>query len=160
MPAAESRCSVAEFLFQDIDLAEAADVTLFMGELRAQKSVDTVVCGLGANDPGTEDEHVHIVMLDPLMRRVVVMAEAGADTANLVCGYAGAHTAAADENSSLGAAVQDSMPDFRGEIRIINRRSGVRANVENLVALLFEVLNNGLFQIVPCVVTADDNEHD
>ena len=62
---------------------------------------------LGPDDPGAERQDVHVVVLDALVGRVGVVADGGADAADLVRRDARADAGAADEDAALGLAVAD-----------------------------------------------------
>ena len=85
------------------------------------------------------------------------MTKAGANATDLVGGDAGADTAAANEDAAFALTAEDSATDLFGEVGIVDSGGGVGANVEDLMALLFQALDDGMFQIVPCMVTAYGN---
>src|SRR5438128_11088217 len=90
-----------------IHLRHAAHVALLAAESRAGEGARQLARQLDAHDSRAEAEHVHVVMLDTLVGRVMVMAEPRADAAVLVGGDGGAHAAAADENAALGPPFLD-----------------------------------------------------
>ena len=57
----------AKLLLQHVDLAEAADVPYFMCKLCAEKRVDTLPGEFDADDSGSQDYHVHVVVLNALV---------------------------------------------------------------------------------------------
>src|SRR5512140_913896 len=78
--------------------------------------------GCLSDDTGSEAEHVHVVVLHPLMSGIGVMGEAGADAFDLVCGDRGANPAAADENPAFRFPGVQCVPHGAGEVGIVIRR--------------------------------------
>ena len=66
---------------------------------------------IGADDPGAEAEHVHVVVLDALVGRVHVVADCGADPVELARGDRRPDAGAADENPALCLAAEDRLAD-------------------------------------------------
>jgi len=151
---------VAELVLQRVDLAQAANVPHFVGKLGAQECVDTFAGGFGADDAGAQNEHVHVVVLNTLVGGVSVVTQSCPDPTKLVSCNAGSNAAATDQYAAFGLAVEDGAADLFGEVGIVDGGGGVCTDVENLVALLLEPLDDGLFQIEPCVVTTYDNKHE
>ena len=66
------------------DLVEAAPVARLAGERRAEERDGALVGRLRPDDPGAQGQHVHVVVLDALVGGVRVVADRGADAADLV----------------------------------------------------------------------------
>ena len=160
MQAAILRCGIAEFLFQCVDFADAPNVAHFMRKLRAEECVNAFFGGFHSDNSGTQDQDVHVVVFDALVSRIGIVTQARADAANLVRSHTRAYAAAADENAAFRLSRNDSAADFFREIGVVDGRRGICSHIENLVALLFQILDHRLFQFVPCVVTANDDEHE
>lgn len=152
--------SFAEFLFQDVDLTDPADMAHFLCKLRAKERMDAFLRSFRPDYACAQDEHVHVVVFHSLMSRIGVVAKSRPDAANLVGGDAGPHPAATDENATFAFICKNAAPDLLREIGIVHGRRGVRANIDDLMALLFQALDDRLFQIVPCMVTTNDDEHE
>src|SRR5438128_3562126 len=75
-----------EALLDGPDLGQPARVPLLGGEAGGDERAHEVDRQLLADDPGADAEDVHVVVLDRLVRRVVVVADAGPDTGKLVGG--------------------------------------------------------------------------
>ena len=146
-------------MFENIDFAETADVPFFAREVRAEKGMNAFQGRLGANYARPEDQDVHIVVFDSLVGRVGVVAEAGADAFNFVGRDAGSDARATDEHASFGLMMKNGVANFRGKIGVVDCSGGIGSDVHNLMALCFKVLADQLLEIVPCVITADDDEH-
>ena len=90
--------------------------------------------GSGADDPRAEGQHVHVVVLDALVRRVRVVAHGGPHAADLVRGHARADAGAADEDPAIDLAVADRVPEPLREVRVVVVRvRAVAAEVDELV---------------------------
>src|SRR6266498_1060225 len=92
-----------------------------------------------ADHARAEHEHVHLVMLDALTRRVTVMAYRPGNPWDLVGRYRRADAGAADQHASFRLAGHECLAHRFGEVRIIARRGAVRAFVDNLVAALTQI---------------------
>ena len=88
------------------------------------------------DDLGAEAEHVHVVVLDALVRRVDVVADRRADPGDLAGGDRGADARAADEDAALARAPRGSpSPTLARLVRVVDaHRVGVDAEVDRLVA--------------------------
>src|SRR6266540_722416 len=89
------------------DLREATRVPLLAVEPSGEERLRELQReGLG-DDERPEREHVHVVVLDPLVRRVVVVADARADAGDLVRGDRARHAHPGDEGAPLHAPTHD-----------------------------------------------------
>src|SRR5690606_21774489 len=87
----------------------------------------------------TQAEHVHVVVLDTLVRGIGVVAQRGVNSRHLVGGDARADAAAAHHDPALYLTGNHRPRHRLGEIGIVDRALGaVRAQVHNLVPLLAE----------------------
>ena len=102
-----------------VDFAQPAGVARFAAEVRREKCSDKINRQFRANNPRAQAEHIHIIVLYPLMGRVVIVADRCADALHLIGGHARAHAAAADQHAALGASVQDSLAHRLGKVGII-----------------------------------------
>src|SRR5262249_22428390 len=83
-------------LFNAEGFRQAAAVALFTGEACLQEDRAQIFGQLHANHARPHHQHIHIIMLHSLMRRVAVMAKAGADARDFVGCHGGADAAATD----------------------------------------------------------------
>src|SRR6185369_6528818 len=89
--------------------------------------------GLVADHAGAECQHVHIVVLDPLVRRVGVVADGGAHASDLVRRDA-RPDGAADQDAPLDRAVAHRFADALREVRVVvGRVAPVPAQVDEVV---------------------------
>ena len=135
-------------------------MTLFAGEAGGQEGLYQLVGEFQSDDACAQAEDVHVVMFHALMRRVSVVAHAGADANHFIGGNGGAYAAAADEDAALAAARLQGFTDGAGVVRIIVRLRGVvRSQVEGLVAQRAHLRENRIHQRHTRVVSGDGNAH-
>ena len=70
--------------FERSDLAQPPHVTFFLSKLGGQECIHKFSGDKKTNHPAADTEDVHVVVLDPLVSRVVVLNQPGADPRNLV----------------------------------------------------------------------------
>ena len=92
------------------------------GKARGQKRRDEVERQSRANDTGTQADHVHVVVLNRLVRGVGVMADSGADAGKLAGGNRYAGAAAAHDDPALGLLLGDRRGHRFCGIGVINGR--------------------------------------
>ena len=114
---------------------------------------------LDADHPRAEHQHIHVVVLDTLARRVSIVAKPGADSGKLVGRHRRADAAAANQHAAFGSAVEHSPPDRLGKIRIVHRSVAIGAFIDHLMSLPAQILGNDLFQIEAGMIRANDNAH-
>ena len=135
-------------------------MSLFPGKNGSDVGADDFAGDLNPNDAGAETEHIHIVVLDSLVRRVRIVAEAGAGSADFVGCHAGADAAAADNDAALGLAGGDSSRNAEREVGVVVKHIVLmRAEVGHFVSVGHEQLADFLLQFEPAVVCADDDFH-
>src|SRR4051794_41530302 len=83
------------------DLVEAPAVTRLAAERRGEECVGALEGELGTDDPRAEHEHVHVVVLDALVRGGRVVTDRRANAADLAGGDRRAAARAADEQAAL-----------------------------------------------------------
>jgi hypothetical protein len=108
---------------------------------------------LWANNPRAETQDIHIVVLDALMSRVVIVAQASTNAREFVCGDTGPYTTATDDNRPLRSTVSDRLASQPRIVRIVGRRAGLmRPQIHNGIASGRQLLDHHLFQWKPGVV--------
>jgi hypothetical protein len=79
-------------------------VAFGLAELGGQKSFDKVPGQHGPHDPATETNNIHVIVLDPLPSREVIINQSGADSRNFVGADGSTYPASANSNPALYSA--------------------------------------------------------
>jgi hypothetical protein len=87
--------------FQGTHFAQAAQVSLSIAEPGCQECLDKVPGDGRSHGPAAHTDNVHVIVLDSLPRREVVMDETGTNTHNLVGTNGRTDAAAADRHPAL-----------------------------------------------------------
>ena len=87
--------------FQGSHLAQAAQVSLGLAELGGQERLDEVPGHGRSHGPAAHAEDVHVIVLDALPGREMVVDQRGADARNLVGADRRADAAAADRHAAV-----------------------------------------------------------
>src|SRR5256885_17094447 len=124
------KCLESALLLQDRDFRQAPLVPLLVRELCYQKRLHQILRELHTNNARTKDQHVHVVVLDSLMRRISVMANRCTYADQFVGGHAGAYATAADEHAAIRSPVEHSASDGFRKIRMLRWIFIKRSNVE------------------------------
>jgi hypothetical protein len=124
-----------------------------------QKSIDELVGDIGADDTAAEHQHVHVVVLDALMRRVGVVANASADPRQLVDRDTGANAATANHDAAVGLAFDHGEADFFGVVGIIDGFGPVRSDIDRLVLAVGQMANQLLFELHTGMVGSHYDAH-
>src|SRR5581483_3661381 len=140
-------------------LAEAAHVALFAGELRRREGADELDGDLRPNDTRAEGEHVHVVVLDALVRGVRVVADGTADAGDLVRRDRCADAAPADQHAAVSAAGCHRIADRAREVGVVDGRLAVRAQVEHGMSLARELVDDDALEWESRVVGGDGEAH-
>ena len=128
-------------------------------EARAQEGVNELARELDADDAAAEHEHVHVVVLHALVRRVGVVAQAGPDAGHLVGRHRRADAAAAHDDAPFGAVSAQGGADGLGEVRVVDRLPAVGADVENLAVLRVQEALDRLLQLEAGVIGSNRHPH-
>lgn len=70
-------------------------MSLLARKLGGYETLNKFFSKLEADHPRSQDKHVHVIVLDSLMRRIRVVAETGADSGDFISRNRGANTTAA-----------------------------------------------------------------
>src|SRR5262245_34974224 len=122
-------------LLQSLDLLQSPHVALLGEEARAEEGTHELGGQLGTYDLRPETEHVHVVVLDALVRGVGVVADCRANPGQLAGGDRRADARAADENAPFGISRADRRAQLLGLVGVVDPDARVvRAEVYYLVA--------------------------
>ena len=125
----------AQRVFQRDHLGEAAPMPRLAGEASVQERANQLAGELDADDTTAEHQHVHVVVLDALVRRIGVMAQSGANPGNPVRGHRCANAAPAEQDAALGPVLAQGSTDGLRIVGIVHRIGAVGAQVEDLAML-------------------------
>ena len=145
--------------FERGHLGEAAQVPGLAAERGVQKGVHQFARQFAADDATAEHEHVHVVVLDPLVRGIGVVAQAGADSGDAVGRHRGADAAAAQDDPAIGAVFAQCGADRRRVVCIIDGLAGMGADIEHLFVLPCEECLQCFLQLEPRVIRSNCDPH-
>lgn len=134
-------------------------MTLFASKLRTEEGLDEFDGDGLADDPGADAEDVHVVVLDPLVGGVVVVADAGADAGDLVGGDADADAAAADQNAAVGPTSNNDLANFAGEVGVVDGAVGVCPAVDDGMARRGDEGSDSVLEREAAVIAAESDVH-
>src|SRR5918993_6060679 len=112
--------AILHLLLHRFDLSQSLHVPLAAVEARAEEGAREVDGELGADDLRPEAEHVHVVVLDALMRRVDVVADRGPDPGELACCDRGTDPRSADEHTTFGIPAENGLADLPRLVGIVD----------------------------------------
>src|SRR5687767_5091288 len=125
--AAARACPLLPSRLDREDLVEPPPMPRLTAERGAEECDRALVGRFGADDAGAQRQHVHVVVLDALVRGICVVADGRADAAHLVRGHAGADARATDEDPAVRLTVLDRLTEALREVRIVVVRVGAVA---------------------------------
>src|SRR5512141_423128 len=105
-------------LFQVRDFLQPSCVTLLAGKASSQKRFEHLPSQGVAKHLPTQTDHVHVIMFDTLMRRVVIGARARPHPGDLVSGDAGPNAAPTNGDPTFNCPLRDSLRQRTNEIRV------------------------------------------
>jgi hypothetical protein len=136
-------------------------MTLGVGfEPRTDKSVNQFLGQRAADYPAPQAQHIHIVVLNTLVRRIRVMAQACINARHFIRCDAGSYTAAADQHPTLNRSLDNRFGYSAGKIGVIDRRLGtVGSEIDYLVSLITQITGQRYLERIPGVVRCNRNFH-
>src|SRR2546423_10086647 len=161
-PSADSLCrfesGIGHRPFKVFDLLESFHVARTAVEARREKRSDEVARKGGPDHLRAQAEHVHVVVLYPLMRRVDVVADGRADPGELAGSHRGADAGAADEHATLGISALDGSPDLLGLDGIVDPL-GVRIGAQVDQGVTLEHLEDRVTKVDATMVEGNRHLH-
>src|SRR6478735_7417701 len=143
-----------------LDLLQPTHVAFPTVEFRTKERANQLCCELCADHLRPDAEHVQVVVLDPLVGRIGVVAGRGPDTCELAGSHRRAHTRPADEDAALSAAGLDRLAELARLVRIVDTRLGLEhAEVDGLVAGRFDLFQHAAAQLDAAMVEGDGYPH-
>jgi hypothetical protein len=159
MASFDSVCSVFCFLNRS-HFAEAPQVSLGRAESRREKRINQVPCDSWADGSAAYTEDIHVIVLDALPGREVVVDQRCADSAHLVCAYRSAHATAADRHSTLHLRCCEGASQRKNIVRIVIALiEGVCAEIDNLMSCSPKPRDQLFFQAETTVIRCNSNAH-
>src|SRR5260221_7564588 len=111
--------AIAHLPFHRFNFFQSLDITLAAVEPCPEERADELDGEARADHLGPEAEHVHVVVLNTLVRGVDVVANRSADAAHLRGGDCGADAGATDEDAPLRPAALDDLAKLASLVRVI-----------------------------------------
>ena len=105
------------------------------GEASVQERANQLAGELDTDDTTAEHQHVHVIVLNALVRRIGVVAQSGAHPGNPVGGHRRANAAPAEQDAALGPVLAQGSTDGLRIIGIVHGIGAVGAQVEDLAML-------------------------
>ena len=109
--------------FEGSHFAEASQVPVRLTEPGIQKRLGQVPGNGRSHRAASHTNDVHVIVLDALPGREMVVDQSGANAWNLVGTDAGTHAAAADRHAAFHLASGDSLSEWNDEIGIVIART-------------------------------------
>ena len=141
------------------DFSEPARVPLLRGELCSQVGINDLGRGVDSNDSATDGKNVHVIMLNGLVRRVVVVYDSGSNPRDLVRGDGCARTRTAHDDPAFTLTADDGSANSSGDVWVVDGFLRIRADVENEMSLILEMAHELLFELEPSVISSDHHTH-
>ena len=141
------------------DLSEPAGVPLLRCESCGEVGVNDLGRSVHSDDSAANGKNVHVVVLDGLVRRVIVVDDGGSDPGDLVRGYRSACTGAAHDDPAFALTIHDGSANSSGDVGVVDRFLRIRADVDNEMPLILEMADELLLKLEPSVVSSDHHTH-
>src|SRR5882724_2972853 len=133
---------------------------LLLTESGCDECLDVIPGGVGSRDPASQADDVHVVVLDALSGRVVVVDQAGADSADLIGDDRRTYSAPTNSDAPLHLTCRYGSSQRRDIVGIVVawvHRCG--AEIDNLVTCGGESCAQLFFQFKPAMIGSDPNAH-
>ena len=139
---------------------QPAPVARRLAECGAQEIPDAIPGHFDSRRSPAKTEDIHVIVLHPLTRRIVVMAERRACAAHFVGSYRGAHAAAAEQDTPLhiSACNRPRERDCEVGIVVIGVVNHV-PEIDHLMSFLRQLSGKLLFHRKTAVIGADTDSH-
>ena len=103
------------------------------GIFRVQEGADEFERDRLADYPAAHHQHVHVVVLDALVRRIMIVAQPGAHSRDFVGCHRSAHAAATNKDSALRFGIAHCQAHGFSIVRVVHWLRVRRPKVQHLV---------------------------
>jgi hypothetical protein len=149
----------AKLVLKFLQFGEAAHVAFFAGKLGVQVDFYEIIRKVRSNDSCSQDQDIHIVMLNALMGRVAIVTDSRSYPRNLVNGDGGAYAASAYQYSSVCLVVKNRHSQSLGIIRIIGWLTVMSPNIQYLMPQFLNAEEHLLFHLESGMIGTKHNAH-
>ena len=111
------------------------------------------------DDPAAQREHVDVIVLDGLVRRVGVVGQSAAHTFHLVGGDGGSGPRPADDDPAIGAAFHDGSPHGGSNVGVVDGFVGMGSEVGDGMTRSGDGGGKELLEFKAGVIGGDGNAH-
>ena len=118
-----------------------------LGETGAEKGIDGIGCHLRTGQTLAQAQHIGVVVLATQSGPGYIGHGCGPNSANLVGGDGNADTTATDGDPQFGSTLGHGPTYGRPEIRVVDRRRALGANVVHVMTGGPEVISHLLLQL-------------
>src|SRR4051794_23072530 len=152
--------AIAHLPFHGLDFFQTCDISRTAVEPGAQECAHELGGQARADDFRPEANHVHVIVLDALMRRVGVVTDRRADPTHLARRNCRADARAADEDAALGIAAEDRLAELPRLVGIVDPdRVRIGAEIDDVVPVLLQRVQDAAAQVHAPVVERSGNDH-
>src|SRR5260221_595509 len=139
--------------FDGSDFAKASQVALVLTELSGQEGLNEIPGHRRSYSPSAHAKDVHMIILDTLPGREMVVDQSGTNTLNLVGANRCADTTAANRNATIHFPRNHGLTERDNEVGIIVVGGQlVSAEIDDLVPCGAELSDQFLLQTKPAVI--------
>jgi hypothetical protein len=131
-----------------------------LAEFSCQKGFDKVPSHHGSHDAASETNDVHVIVLDALPSREVVVDQTGAYSRNFVGANRSTYPASANSNPAIYCAGGDCAGQGSHEVRVVVAwLKTLCTEVNNVMTGSPETATKVLFQSISAVIRGDSDAH-
>ena len=110
-----------------------------------------------AHDAASEHEHVHRIVLDALVGRVVVLAVGGTDSRDLVRRDARPHPGTTKHDSAVDFSADHRQRDLLGVIGIVDTLGRIGSDIDHFMTQGLHESSEVFLEIEACMIRAEDD---
>jgi hypothetical protein len=149
----------AQRILQRRHLGQPPQVAGLAAEARVEEGVNQLARQLDPDHPSAQHQHVHVVVLHPLMGGIGVVAQAGPHAWDPVRRHRRPDPAAAQDDAPFSAVPLQGRPDRLGIVRVVDGIAAAGAHVQHLAVLGEQERLGRFFQVEAGVIGSDGYPH-